>query len=70
MVAKVVYKKHKKHKVLQVRRMQAQNGYSPCNIIVMDEAPVWSDMVSETTVDTTGKKTITLKTTGHECLFV
>ena len=32
----------------------------------MDETPVWSDMVSETTVDTTGKKTVTLKTTGHE----
>ena len=52
--------------VLQVRRMQAQNEYSPCNIIAMDETPVWSDMVSETTVDTTGKKTITLKTTRHE----
>ena len=52
--------------VLQERRMQAQNGYSPCNIIAMDETPVWSDMVSETTVDTTGKRTITLKTTGHE----
>ena len=52
--------------VLQVRRMQAQNTYSPCNIIAMDETPVWSDMVSETTVGTTGKKTITLKTTGHE----
>ena len=59
--------------VFQVRRMQAQNGYSPCNVIAMDETPVWSDMVSETTVDTTGKKTIALKTTGHErveCLFV
>ena len=33
----------------------------------MDETPVWNDMVSETTVDTTGKKTgQTLKTTGHE----
>ena len=32
----------------------------------MDETPVWSDMVSETTVDTTGKKTVTLKSTGHE----
>ena len=52
--------------VLQVRHMQAQNGYNPCNIIAMDETPIWSDMVSETTVDTTGKKTITLKTTGHE----
>ena len=52
--------------VLQVRRMQAQNRYSPCNIIAMYETPVWSDMVSETTVDTTGKKTVILITTGHE----
>ena len=35
--------------VLQVRRLQARNRYSPCNIIAMDETPVWSDMVSETT---------------------
>ena len=32
----------------------------------MDETPVWSDIVSETTVDTTRKKTITLKATAHE----
>ena len=32
----------------------------------MDETPVWCDMVSETTIDATGKKTITLKTTGRE----
>ena len=42
--------------VLHVRRLQSKNNYSPCNIIAMDETPVWSDMVSETTVDTTGKK--------------
>ena len=32
----------------------------------MDETPVWCDMISETTIDKTGKKSITLKTTGHE----
>ena len=32
----------------------------------MDETPVWSDMVSQTTVDECGKKTITMKSTGHE----
>ena len=52
--------------VLKVRRMQAQQRYSPCNISAMHETLVWGDMVSKTTVDTTGKKTITLKTTGHE----
>ena len=32
----------------------------------MDETPVWSDMVTQTTVDRVGKRTITMKTTGHE----
>ena len=32
----------------------------------MDETPVWSDMVSDTTVDKTGARTITMKSTGHE----
>ena len=32
----------------------------------MDETPVWCDMISETTIDKTGKRSITLKTTGHE----
>lgn len=32
----------------------------------MDETPVWTEMVSETTVDMTGAKTVLLKTTGHE----
>ena len=32
----------------------------------MGETPVWSDMVSQTTVDRVGKRTITMKTTGHE----
>ena len=32
----------------------------------MDKTSVWSDMVSETTVNSTGNKTITMKTTGHK----
>ena len=46
--------------------MQEKNQYSANNIIAMDETPVWSDMVSQTTVDRVGKRTITMKTTGHE----
>ena len=42
--------------VLHVRRLQSRNNDKPCNIIAMDETPVWSDMVSETTIDTTWKK--------------
>ena len=52
--------------VLHVRRLQSRNNYQLCNIIAMDEMPVSSDMVSETTIDTMGKKIVTLKTTGHE----
>ena len=50
--------------IVQVRRMQ--KNYNPSDIIAMDETPVWCDMISETTIDKTGKKSITLKTTGHE----
>ena len=32
----------------------------------MDETPVWSDMVSTTTIDTTDKKAIIMKSTGQE----
>ena len=52
--------------IVQVRRMQKKRNYNPSNIIAMDETPVWCDMISETTIDKTGKKSITLKTTGHE----
>lgn len=48
--------------VIQVRRLQMKHNYSPCNIIAMDETPVWCDMVSASTVDASGKKTVT----GHE----
>ena len=52
--------------VMHVRRLQEKDKYSDSDIIAMDETPVWCDMISETTVDTHGKKTITLKSTGHE----
>ena len=32
----------------------------------MDDAPVWSVMVSNTTVDKTGARTVTMKSAGHE----
>lgn len=52
--------------IIQVRRLQIKHNYAPCNIIAMDETPVWCDMISETTVDKSGIKTVTLKTTGQE----
>ena len=42
--------------VIQIRRMQKANNYQDAQVIAMDETPVWSDMVSQTTVDTCGKK--------------
>ena len=32
----------------------------------MGKTPVWSDMVSDTTVDTTGTNTVTVKSTGYQ----
>ena len=40
--------------------------YDAADIIAMDETPVSSDMVSETKVYATGKKTVSVKTTGLE----
>jgi len=40
--------------------------YPPARIGNMDETPMTFDLPTATTVDTTGKKTITIKTTGHE----
>ena len=56
--------------LIQVRRLQEKHKYRPSDIISMDETPVWCDMIPETTVDTMGKKTIALKSTGHEKTWV
>ena len=32
----------------------------------MDETSIWNDMVSNTTIDKQGVKSVCLKTTGHE----
>ena len=52
--------------ILHVRRFAAKYNYLPANIIAMDEAPVWMDMVSDTIVDKTGARTVTMKSTSHE----
>lgn len=52
--------------VLRIRRLRLQNNYSMNNIYAMDKTPVWLDMVSSTTIESTGSKTVTLKSTGHE----
>ena len=52
--------------ILRVRRLRIKYSYQPSVIIAFDETPVWADMVSNTTVDVVGKKTVSMKTTGHE----
>ena len=52
--------------VLHVHRVSMKHPHDAADIVAMDETPVWSDMVSETTVDATAKKTVSAKTTGHE----
>ena len=56
--------------ILRVRRLREKFSYQPADMIAFDETPIWADMISNTTVDVTGKKTITLKSTGHEKLRV
>ena len=52
--------------ILRIRRLSAKFEYEPCDIIAFDETPVWSDMVSNTTVDFKGVKSVSMKSTGHE----
>ena len=52
--------------ILQIRRLRRKHGYRDSNIVAMDETPVWQDILSDTTVYTTGERSIRMKTTGHE----
>ena len=59
---------------MHVRRLSMKTNFSPDCIIAMDETAVWSDMVGNVTVDTTGTQDVPLKSTGNgkvkvsECL--
>ena len=52
--------------ILQVQRQQNRHSYSHSDIIAMEQTAVWQYMLSSTTVDNMGEKSIRLKTTGHE----
>ena len=52
--------------ILQVRRQLTRFSCSHSDVIAMDEPVVWQDMLSNTTVENVGEKSIRLKTTGHE----
>lgn len=45
---------------------QEKHEYELAQILAIDKTLVWSDMVSATTISATGKKAITMKSTGHE----
>ena len=47
--------------ILQVRRLRRKHEYSDSDIVAMDETPVWQDMLSDTTVDTTGEPSIRME---------
>jgi hypothetical protein len=49
-----------------VERAREKTQATPSEIIAMDETAVWFDMVGETTVHSTGAKSISIKSTGHE----
>ena len=51
---------------MHVRRLSINCNYAPGYIIAIDETAVWSDMVSNTTINSTGAKEVTLKSTGNE----
>ena len=52
--------------VLRVRSLWMKYEYELAHIIAIDETHVRSDMVSSTTIERKGVKTITIKSTGHE----
>ena len=52
--------------ILCVRRLRTKYNYQQSDIIAFDETPIWADMVSETMVDVTGTKKISMKTIGHK----
>lgn len=58
--------------IIHVRQVEEKQKYELAQIIAMDETPVWSYIMFATPIGTTGKKTITRKSTGHEksCVLV
>ena len=51
--------------VMHFHRIQKQFNLHNADIIEMDETPVCNDMVSNTTVEKTDLKEVSMKSTGH-----
>ena len=52
--------------IFYTRSLVIKNNYPLSAIITMNETPVWVDMVANNTVERTGARGVTLKSTGHE----
>lgn len=52
--------------IIQVKPVREKHKYRASDITAMGEIPVWCRMITETNIDTTRKKYITLKTTSQE----
>ena len=50
---------------MHARRIQKQFNFHYADIIATDETPVWNNLVSNTTVEKTGSKEVSMKSTGH-----
>ena len=51
--------------ILHARRLSIKYKYPPSSIMAMDETSIWNYMVSNTSIDKQGAKSVCLKTTGH-----
>ena len=52
--------------ITHLRSLQKHEKYQQSCIFAMDETACWMDMPSDTTVDSTGARSVPIKTTGHE----
>ena len=52
--------------ITHLRTLRICHQYELHNIFAMDETACWMDMPSDTTVTTTGARSVPVKTTGHE----
>ena len=51
---------------MHVRRLQKQHSFALSDTLAMDETPLWNDVVSNTTVESTGARDGPVKSTGHD----
>ena len=52
--------------ILHARRLSIKYKYPPSSITAMDETSIWNEMVSNTTIDKQGEKSVCLQTTGYK----